>query len=812
MPFCGALMLFILSSCLLDVSKSKDNLCSRIYFKAEEDLSYIQIEGVYERSSMIINGFPVFKHEGKDLYFHYIKTSKLSALIFTKGGTGSSKYFGVYAQVSYSFDIADVQNGISPFQGLILNWVVHEPRKKANYIQSNKDIIQPRCVDKDFYECSSGSLYFNDTITNGNSILNNLTTDFFRDLSFFVSNRPVYKHNRHSDWYLFYQAGHWIIGDDYSTPRGRFKAKDTSLRPEQITVQWEYNAGDRWVHFPNPIGLKCKGTAKSTCVNSSPCLHNGRCIENSINETVCRCSEGYHGPICASVTPTCTGSMSDLGSGTLVSYSANTIVATHVSDLATIFCDNGYTPEFYRRICTKSGWVPRSPNCVPEPTTTQATTTKVIPKTYPKPPPPVDTTPKKQFNTDDYYWAEPVAIPLIVCLELFHLIAVPIFHWKRRLDKDLDASFGRYFSFHVFIAVVLWAIYLIGCRATVCGRYGRIFIDLVVNAFVVIPLGYIIILCESLCSAEHGYISSMLEGESISEFLNKLKAQEPERTMNIECWHMETRTRTVYYTDANGNTQTRVETYQERVTTYTEQKTFEFRFWRDISDPQGPQMDSYGVTRLKLSKDVDCGDEETTAEFLQQRKDMIDRNEHMDEHCDFTWDDNIPGFQKRVCMYADAKYRPWWMSTSYYWLATLLGLSWPYRVLFNWKTSKSEYEIKKEIFLRQPAEIPRNEMRPVHTVIIPDPSYSSQVQVQETSFHNTYANPGPSAPPPDYFYHPAPDGPDPRLNVNASQTPSRYGYEAPPPGPPPDYSVAVGQCMGTSESQMNLSQSTSRLL
>ena len=46
----------------------------------------------------------------------------------------------------------------------------------------------------------------------------------------------------------------------------------------------------------------------------------------------------------------------------------------------------------------------------------------------------------------------------------------------------------------------------------------------------------------------------------------------------------------------------------------------------------------------------------------------------------------------------DLRVKPWWIRPLFFWLATLLQMTWPYRWLFRAKTSKSYYALKKMIY------------------------------------------------------------------------------------------------------------------
>lgn len=79
-------------------------------------------------------------------------------------------------------------------------------------------------------------------------------------------------------------------------------------------------------------------------------------------------------------------------------------------------------------------------------------------------------------------------------------------------------------------------------------------------------LSYFANLIESYFSSTRKYLTNSVEGiVNLYDELERLQKSAPSIIFNAECYHFETRTRTVYYQDANGNTQSRIETYQERV-------------------------------------------------------------------------------------------------------------------------------------------------------------------------------------------------------------------------------------------------------
>ena len=63
---------------------------------------------------------------------------------------------------------------------------------------------------------------------------------------------------------------------------------------------------------------------------------------------------------------------------------------------------------------------------------------------------------------------------------------------------------------------------------------------------------YGVLWLEIWCSHDFSYITSIKSLEEFKEYMSTMHAQRPEISMSVECYHYETRYRTVYYTDSNG--------------------------------------------------------------------------------------------------------------------------------------------------------------------------------------------------------------------------------------------------------------------
>ena len=77
---------------------------------------------------------------------------------------------------------------------------------------------------------------------------------------------------------------------------------------------------------------------------------------------------------------------------------------------------------------------------------------------------------------------------------------------------------------------------------------------------------------------------------------------------------------------------------------------------------------------------------------------MIERNRYRDEFYEFVLTRKIPLMKKRFCARLDEQVTPFWMRPMFFWIATILWMTWPYRWLFRAKTDNIHYTLKKKIY------------------------------------------------------------------------------------------------------------------
>ena len=267
---------------------------------------------------------------------------------------------------------------------------------------------------------------------------------------------------------------------------------------------------------------------------------------------------------------------------------------------------------------------------------------------------------------------------------------------KRGLFRN--ARLWRIISIHLFFSFYLWILYLVGCEISQCTQYGHVFVSLKNFGIVMLCISSVYIFIESIFSHELDYLKNIMQDETAWGYIQKIHQVAPRISMKVECYHFEMPTRDVYYTDANGNRQSRTETYTERVVTFEDHDEFSFGSWVDVSKGKMPALSTVSLTRVRIDPYVLFGDQETADDYERQATAMIERNRGRDTFTDFSASREIPGLKKRISAYVDLRVKPWWIRPLFFWLATLLQMTWPYRWLFRAKTSKSFYALKKMIY------------------------------------------------------------------------------------------------------------------
>ena len=559
-------IIFIFTLCFAKFHASSP--CERLYFDHgdESRMPYVQLVGIYRKFNES-NGHPMFKHEERNYIFEYINTNGENSMAFKYLNLSTSKRSDVGLYVKMKSDFAGkswqrlMRNGhtVQPYQKFVSYWGYYDWQSESYRYLYRRDAMKLVCVPNDVFRCSSGRVYFNRTFTSLDNagVLHNHLSDYFEEMvagyNSYKNNRKIYRHSRITKLILFYQRPFWVVKQEGYSPI--LRAKDSAFWPEYITSVWEISRGSTWERFTNPTGIRCRGLpirvingTSPSCAEWNPCLNGGTCRQNSLtNETVCICGEAYRGPTCSKVSPRCNKYINPSSARQISNY------RREESSFASVFCRKSYQPSFFISQCQQGNYLfewtsPQRCRYVP-PQISAAKASVTMQKLLLKQRNRRSTT---SYRTKTPDWFRPLVLAIVPLLQ----ILIPTIHMIIGLKKGKSAL--RIISLHAFITYIWWLLYLFVCGASKCAQYGEGLGDLVIMGFIMVLFSYFFMLIESCYSSEKQYIANLSTDISVVEYVNKLKNTDPVRQMTIECYHMETRTRTVTYTDAQGNTQTRL--------------------------------------------------------------------------------------------------------------------------------------------------------------------------------------------------------------------------------------------------------------
>ena len=248
----------------------------------------------------------------------------------------------------------------------------------------------------------------------------------------------------------------------------------------------------------------------------------------------------------------------------------------------------------------------------------------------------------------------------------------------------------------------LWLFFLIGCEMTHCTTYGSVFYVMKIFASVMLGVCSVIVLLESFYSEELHYLKNIVEDDTALEYIQRLREVPPRINIAVECYHREERNRTVHRRDLKRNRVAHTETYTVKVVTQLACEEFIIRSWVDVSKRDRPPLKGVDLVRIKCYPKILFGDQETEEVCKRKLKEMSEKMEGLDEYTsrwrytdwaflDLTWG-------KRISAYTDMNVKPFWMSPVFYWIATLLQMNWPYRLLFRARTAEINLFIIKKVY------------------------------------------------------------------------------------------------------------------
>uniref|UniRef100_A0A4W4GD38 Uncharacterized protein n=1 Tax=Electrophorus electricus TaxID=8005 RepID=A0A4W4GD38_ELEEL len=162
-------------------------------------------------------------------------------------------------------------------------------------------------------------------------------------------------------------------------------------------------------------------------------------------------------------------------------------------------------------------------------------------------------------------------------------------------------------------------------------------------------------------------------------------------------YHFVRRTRQVTHY-RNGDAHTTTQVYHERVNTHVAEGEFDYSRcgMKDVSrDLRG--LEGHPATRFRFSKCFSFAGAGPENAYLNQRARFFSELEGLDDYMEAREGMQLKNvdFKEHLIAYVDPDQLPWYTSQVAFWLAAFLMLSWPLRVLIEYRTAYVHYQVEK---------------------------------------------------------------------------------------------------------------------
>ncbi|CDQ87620.1 unnamed protein product [Oncorhynchus mykiss] len=222
------------------------------------------------------------------------------------------------------------------------------------------------------------------------------------------------------------------------------------------------------------------------------------------------------------------------------------------------------------------------------------------------------------------------------------------------------------------------------------------------NGYVYIPVAFLIMLyLVYLVECWHCFSkTSSLARVRISKVYNRV--QRLQQAMPCIWWkaisyHYVRRTRQVTRY-RNGDAYTTTQVYHERVNTHTASSEFDYTRHgvKDVSKELLGLLEHPAV-RLRFTKCFSFASAHAEAAYLTQRARFFAENEGLDDYMEAREGMHLKNvdFREHMLAFPDPAWPPWFSRRRMYWLISALMLSWPLRVVSEYRTAYVHYHVEK---------------------------------------------------------------------------------------------------------------------
>ncbi|KAK9533713.1 hypothetical protein VZT92_008814 [Zoarces viviparus] len=239
------------------------------------------------------------------------------------------------------------------------------------------------------------------------------------------------------------------------------------------------------------------------------------------------------------------------------------------------------------------------------------------------------------------------------------------------------------------------------------------------DGYIYIPLAFLLILyvlymVECWHCRARSELQSKADVDSVYERVLRMREAQPCIWWKAISYHFVRRTRQVTRY-RNGDAYTTMQVYHERVNTHVAEGEFDYSHsgMKDVSRDLGG-LEGLPATRLRFTKCFSFTEAGPENDYLNQRARFFSEIEGLDDYMEAREGMQLKNvdFRENLIAYVDPDRMPWYTSQVAFWLAALLMLSWPLRVLTEYRTAYVHYRIEK-LFGLEYSPSPLDEDRPL---------------------------------------------------------------------------------------------------
>ncbi|KAG7484041.1 hypothetical protein MATL_G00044800 [Megalops atlanticus] len=222
------------------------------------------------------------------------------------------------------------------------------------------------------------------------------------------------------------------------------------------------------------------------------------------------------------------------------------------------------------------------------------------------------------------------------------------------------------------------------------------------SGYVYIPLAFLAMLyVVYLVECWHCYSKTAslarVEISEVYERVQRLQQATPCIWWKAISYHYVRRTRQVTRY-RNGDAYTTTQVYHERVNTHASSSEFDYARHgvKDVSKELLGLLE-HPATRLRFTKCFSFASARAEAAYLTQRARFFSDNEGLDDYMEAREGMHLKNvdFREHMLAFPDPARPPWFSRRRVFWLASALLLSWPLRVVSEYRTAYVHYHVEK---------------------------------------------------------------------------------------------------------------------